>query len=101
MTLSAHPENQMPQEDPAESSSGGLTLLRLGLWTEEMRLKMRLMAAVVEDAKGAPFGPKSPSLTDFLCVVAHGGAMVSRIHQQTNHGDPFVRTFMNRILEEV
>lgn len=52
MTLSAHPENQMPVEDPAESSSGGLTLLRLGLWTEEMRLKMRLMAAVVDNAKG-------------------------------------------------
>ena len=34
---------------PAEGA--GLTLIRLGLWTEEMRLKMRLMAMVVDDAK--------------------------------------------------
>jgi hypothetical protein len=29
-----------------------LTLMRLGLWTEEMRLKMRMMNQVVDDAKG-------------------------------------------------
>lgn len=29
----------------------GLTLLRLGLWTEEMRLKMKMMVEVVEDVK--------------------------------------------------
>lgn len=34
---------------PAEGS--GLTLLRLGLWTEEMRLKMKMMAQVVDDAR--------------------------------------------------
>jgi hypothetical protein len=34
---------------PAESS--GMTLLRLGLWTEEMRLKMKMMVQVVEDVK--------------------------------------------------
>lgn len=26
--------------------------MRLGLWTEEMRLKMRMMNQVVDDAKG-------------------------------------------------
>lgn len=34
-------------------------------------------------------------------VVAHGGALVSSIHAQTRHGDPFVRKFMDQILEEV
>ena len=33
--------------------------------------------------------------------VSHGGALVSRIHEETNHGDPSVRTLMNRILEDV
>lgn len=33
---------------PAEGS--GLTLLRLGLWTEDMKLKLRLMETVVDDA---------------------------------------------------
>jgi gamma-tubulin complex component 3 len=39
-----------PETKPAEGA--GLTLMRLGLWTEEMRLKMRLMSNVVDDAKG-------------------------------------------------
>lgn len=29
----------------------GLTLLRLGLWTGEMQLKIKMMVEVVEDAK--------------------------------------------------
>ncbi len=41
---------QATEVKPAEGV--GLTLMRLGLWTEEMRLKMRLMAMVVDDAKG-------------------------------------------------
>lgn len=34
---------------PAEGS--GLTLLRLGLWTEDMKLKLQLMEMVVDDAE--------------------------------------------------
>jgi len=33
------------------AEGSGLTLLRLGLWTEEMRLKMKMMVEVVEDVK--------------------------------------------------
>jgi hypothetical protein len=33
--------------------------------------------------------------------VAHGGALVSKIHSRTKHGDPFARQFTNQILEEV
>lgn len=29
-----------------------LTLLKLGLWTEDIKLKLRMMKQVVEDAKG-------------------------------------------------
>jgi len=48
MSLTA-PDNEEGSHRPAESS--GLTLLRLGLWTEEMRLKMKMMVQVVEDVK--------------------------------------------------
>lgn len=36
-----------------------------------------------------------------LITALHGGALVSKIHQHTRHGDPFVRDFMDKILEEV
>lgn len=61
-----------------------VTLTRLSLWTEDMRLKLRLMDSVVNDARSA-----------------HGGALVSKIHKHTAHGDPFVRRFTDQILEEV
>jgi hypothetical protein len=48
MSLTA-PNTEESSHTPAESS--GLTLLRLGLWTEEMRLKMKMMVQVVEDVK--------------------------------------------------
>jgi gamma-tubulin complex component 3 len=32
------------------SDASGLTLLRLGLWTEEIKIKMRLMSEIVDDA---------------------------------------------------
>jgi hypothetical protein len=48
MSLTA-PHTEESSHTPAESS--GLTLLRLGLWTEEMRLKMKMMVQVVEDVK--------------------------------------------------
>lgn len=41
--------DEQPSQNP---ESTGLTLLRLGLWTEEMRLKVKMMVQVVEDAKG-------------------------------------------------
>ena len=48
MSLTA-PNTDESSNTPAEGS--GLTLLRLGLWTEEMRLKMKMMVQVVEDVK--------------------------------------------------
>ena len=54
-------ESQLNMKDPESPSEAlgerageesGLTLLRLGLWTDDMRLKMRYLAQVVDDAKG-------------------------------------------------
>lgn len=33
-----------------DGPASGLTLLRLGLWTEEIKIKMRLMSEIVDDA---------------------------------------------------
>ncbi|CAK9781244.1 unnamed protein product [Cutaneotrichosporon oleaginosum] len=77
-------ESQMNRGDESTPAESGLTLIRLGLWTEDMRLKLRLMDSVVSDARST-----------------HGGALVSKIHKHTAHGDPFVRRFTDQILEEV
>lgn len=34
-----------------EQAEGGLTLLRLGLWTEDMKLKLKQMSTIVDEAK--------------------------------------------------
>lgn len=61
MSLTAPTASADGSSQPAEAS--GLTLLRLGLWTEEMRLKMRMMVLVVEDVKC------ESSLLPFMSVI--------------------------------
>lgn len=34
-----------------EQPEGGLTLLRLRLWTEDMKLKLKQMSTIVDEAK--------------------------------------------------
>ncbi|WVQ79124.1 hypothetical protein IAT38_001219 [Cryptococcus sp. DSM 104549] len=81
-------ESQMnlsaPTEEDKPAEGGGLTLMRLGLWTEEIKIKLRQMSAVVDEAK-----------------AVHGGALVSKIHLHTSHGDPLIRNFTSQVLEEV
>jgi gamma-tubulin complex component 3 len=36
-----------------------------------------------------------------MTTVTHGGALVSKIHEHTRHGDPFIRKFVDQILEDV
>lgn len=47
----------------------------------------------------------TPTVSSFsawsLLLVNHGGALVSKIHSRTKHGDPHARHFTNQILEEV
>ena len=61
-----------------------LTLGRISVWTEDWRLKMRMMSTLVQGAQDA-----------------HGGALVSLIHGYTENGDPFIRDFVSDLLEEV
>lgn len=62
----------------------GLTLKRLEVWIEEWRLRLRMMSVCVEG-----------------CRSAHGGALVNLIHGYTQTGDPFVRDFTDKTLEQV
>jgi gamma-tubulin complex component 3 len=60
-----------------------LTLKRLVVWTLESHKKLRLMSV----------------LTD----VCHekGGALLSVIHNYTNHGDPFIKSYLIELLQIV
>ncbi|PWZ00995.1 hypothetical protein BCV70DRAFT_205609 [Testicularia cyperi] len=68
----------------ASTSTTHVTLKRLALWTEEMTLRFRLMSTIVES-----------------CQDAHGGSLISLIHSYTFNGDPFIRKFTSRLLDEV
>ncbi|KAK0530703.1 Microtubule-nucleating Tub4p (gamma-tubulin) complex component [Tilletia horrida] len=74
---------QIESDDSAEERAG-LTLKRISAWTDEFLLRMRMISAVIES-----------------CKESHGGALVSVIHTYTFNGDPFIRKFTARLLEEV
>ncbi|CAE6481924.1 unnamed protein product [Rhizoctonia solani] len=74
-----------PQDPTLETSEdSGLTLRRLLVWTDEWRLRLRMMSVCVEN-----------------CSDAHGGTLINLIHAYTDNGDPFVRNFTDQLLEEV
>ncbi|EAL21609.1 hypothetical protein CNBC6460 [Cryptococcus deneoformans B-3501A] len=78
-------ESQMnTASSSGEQPDSGLTLLRLRLWTEDMKLKLKQMSTIVDEAKNT-----------------HGGALVSKLHSHTSNGDPLIRNFTTQILEEV
>ncbi|OAD75106.1 hypothetical protein PHYBLDRAFT_96718, partial [Phycomyces blakesleeanus NRRL 1555(-)] len=72
-------ENQLAL--PTEQS---LTLRRLVVWTQESLQKLRLMSTMVD-----------------VCQDQKGGALVSTMHNYTKHGDPFIRNYISKMLQEV
>ncbi|KAL0083468.1 Spc98 family-domain-containing protein, partial [Phycomyces blakesleeanus] len=66
---------------PTEQS---LTLRRLVVWTQESLQKLRLMSTMVD-----------------VCQDQKGGALVSTMHNYTKHGDPFIRNYISKMLQEV
>lgn len=63
----------------------GVTLKRCVIWTREATMGLRLMSLMVEEAKGKK-----------------GGELISMIHNfSSNHGDPFVHTFAERLLNHI
>ncbi|GAA5856481.1 hypothetical protein JCM9279_005462 [Rhodotorula babjevae] len=66
-----------------EGLSGGLTLRKLDVWTQDVRLRMRMMGTLVAEAGGTNIG----------------GAFLSTLHAYTSNGDPFISSFSSRLLQ--
>lgn len=85
-TLEGHIRRALAQLDDSAPNDGlgkaGVTLKRCVVWTREATLGLRLMSMIVESAKGKK-----------------GGELISLIHSfSSQHGDPFVHTFAERML---
>ncbi|KAF9969800.1 Gamma-tubulin complex component 3 [Actinomortierella ambigua] len=80
--ISKEPSTTQGQHTPP--SKGGLTLKRLVVWTQEFLQRLRLMSVLVD-----------------CCQGLQGGALVSMIHDYTQHGDPVIQQFINHMLEKV
>ncbi|KAI5819449.1 Spc98 family-domain-containing protein [Pyronema omphalodes] len=66
-------------------SNSGVTLKRCMIWTREATMGLRLMSQIVEK-----------------CTGQKGGQLISTIHAfASDHGDPFVRCFAERVLTVV
>lgn len=65
--------------------SSGVTLKRCVVWTREATMGLRLMSLIVDKTRGQK-----------------GGQLISTIHGfASDHGDPFVRAFAERILTQI
>ncbi|ORY38840.1 hypothetical protein BCR33DRAFT_421940 [Rhizoclosmatium globosum] len=85
--LIAQLEDQFTKADQAgtaDFASKGLSLKRLLVWIHEPLLKLRLVSVLVDSSDGL-----------------RGGALLSMIHGYTNHGDPFVKQFVEGLLKEI
>lgn len=89
----------------------GLTLNRIVVWTEEYRLRMRMMGVLVEGCTGTDERRSTAAPGDLdksanppiplLFAATRGGALLSLLHSYTVHGDPFIRSFTSTLLEKV
>ncbi|KAK3848672.1 MAG: Spc98 family-domain-containing protein [Linnemannia gamsii] len=71
-------------KDTDAVGSKGLTLKRLLVWTQESLQRLRLMSVLVE-----------------CCQDLQGGALVSVVHDYTQHGDPLIQQFIHHMLERI
>ncbi|KAF9104577.1 Gamma-tubulin complex component 3 [Mortierella sp. AM989] len=71
-------------KDTDTDASKGLTLKRLLVWTQDSLQRLRLMSVLVE-----------------CCNDLQGGALVSMVHDYTQHGDPLIQKFIHQMLERI
>ncbi|GAA5976158.1 hypothetical protein JCM11641_003297 [Rhodosporidiobolus odoratus] len=62
---------------------GRLTLKKLDVWTQDVRLRMRMMGTLVAEVGGSNVG----------------GSFLSTLHAYTSNGDPFISSFSCRLLQ--
>ncbi|KAF9410504.1 Gamma-tubulin complex component 3 [Podila epigama] len=77
-------EAHIAKDKDAADASKGLSLKRLLVWTQDSLQRLRLMSVLVE-----------------CCQDLQGGALVSMVHDYTQHGDPLIQQFINHMLERV
>ncbi|KAG0033066.1 Gamma-tubulin complex component 3 [Podila clonocystis] len=77
-------EAHIAKDKDATNGSKGLSLKRLLVWTQDSLQRLRLMSVLVE-----------------CCQDLQGGALVSMVHDYTQHGDPLIQQFINHMLERV
>ncbi|KAI8061728.1 gamma-tubulin complex component protein [Gongronella butleri] len=80
-------EAQIEKQDVSDEfipNEQSLTLKRLLVWTQESQQRLKLMDILVEISRDRK-----------------GGALVSAIHDYTNHGDPFFKQFITEMLQRV
>ena len=77
---------QLSESEPRQGiGKAGVTLKRCVIWTREATMGLRLMSLMVESSK-----------------YKKGGQIISAIHSfSLTHGDPFVKTFAERLLSHV
>ncbi|OZJ02435.1 hypothetical protein BZG36_04467 [Bifiguratus adelaidae] len=66
------------------ASKKGLTLKRVLVWVQDVLQRFRLLSVLAE-----------------ACLAERGGGLVSLIYSYTNHGDPFIQSFINSMLIEL
>jgi gamma-tubulin complex component 3 len=71
-------------ESASKSSYQQLSLRRLAVWTIEPLERLKILAILVDACKGK-----------------RGGALASVVHAYANHGDPFIRSLVERVITQV
>ncbi|KAI1314677.1 Gamma-tubulin complex component 3 [Mortierella claussenii] len=71
-------------KDTDKDKSKGLSLKRLLVWTQESLQRLQLMSVLVES-----------------CHNLQGGALVRKVHDYTQNGDPFIKQFVHHMLERI
>lgn len=88
--------------------TGTLSLRKLDVWTQDIRLRMRMMGTLVSEIGGklsSFLRIYVRSLTDTNANHSHtigsnvGGAFLTTLHSYTANGDPFIRNFSSRLLK--
>lgn len=102
-------------KDADTDGASSLSLKRLLVWTQDSLQRLRLMSVLVECCRGKHLEPTVclycryciPFICNINAILAlgkidlQGGALVSMVHDYTQHGDPLIQQFINHMLERV
>jgi gamma-tubulin complex component 3 len=116
--LIASLENHLSKEETTHFVTKGLSIKRLNVWITEPLQKLRFFAVLIDATEGnnnsiiswvnAGQIANVYWLLSLQCVWiitlykgVKGGALLSIIYSYVNHGDPFVRKIIDKLMNEV